>query len=135
VIRPLLPPVFQVLKASADVTSIVGTNPPRIWRHSSAPQRPDGLPLEQPYITWAAINGVPENNLSDPPPTDRVQVQVDCYHQTDKGIELLAQAVRDAMEMRWHMTSVLIDHREAETKLYRIAMQFDCWHDRGCEVP
>lgn len=126
----MLPPVFQTLKASSAVKNIVGQNPPRIWRHGSAP----GLTRDtagnlivpkDPYITWQLISGVPENNLSDPPPVDRQTVQVDCWHQTDAGIEVLADAVRDAIEPVAYMTSVLIDEREPETNLYRLSLQFD----------
>lgn len=121
----MLPPVFTTLKASQMVKDIVGTNPPRVYRHGSAPQD-----TSRPYITWFVVSGVPENNLSDPPPTDRVTVEIDCWHQTDAGIELLAGAVRDAVEPIAHMTAVVVDMREPETQLFRIGMQFDWWLDR-----
>lgn len=127
----MFPQVFQTLKASAAVKNIVGTNPPRIYRHGSAPQRPDGLPFDQPYITWFIVVGTPENTLSELPATDRVTVQVDCWHQTDSGIEALAIAVRDAIEPYAVMTAVPVDTRETESKLYRIALQFDWFVDRG----
>jgi hypothetical protein len=126
----MLPPVFQTLKASAAVKAIVGTNPPRIYRHGSAPQRPDGLPLEQPYITWFLVVGVPENTLSELPATDRATVQVDCWHQTDAGIEALALAARDAIEPYAVMTGIPVDGREPETRLYRMSLQFDWFVNR-----
>lgn len=126
----MLPPIFQTLKSATDVKAIVGTNPPRIYRHGSAPQRPDGLPFDQPYITWFLLSGVPENQLSGTPPVDRMTVQIDCWHQTDAGIEVLATAVRDAVEPFAHMTSMPVNEREVETKLYRIAMEFDWFNDR-----
>lgn len=126
----MFPPVFATLKASQAVKNIVGVNPPRIFRHGSAPQRPDGLPLSDPYVTWFLVVGTPENNLSDLPPVDRMTVQVDCWHQTDSGIETLAEAVRDAIEPVAHMTGIVVNLRETETKLYRIGMQFDHWLDR-----
>jgi Protein of unknown function (DUF3168) len=116
----MFPPVFTTLKASEAVKAIVGTNPPRIYRHGNAPQD-----TAKPYVTWFAVTGTPENNLSDLPPMDRVQIQVDCYHQTDAGIELLAKAVRDAIEPSAHMTGTPVDDREPETKLYRVALVFD----------
>jgi len=121
----MFPPVFQTLKASADVKNIVGSNPPRIYRHGSAPQD-----TSRPYITWSVISDVPENQLSDLPTADRSTVQVDCWHQTDAGIELLAEAVRDAVEPYAHMTGIPIDLRETETKLFRIGLQFDFWVGR-----
>ena len=118
----MLPPVFQVLKDSPAVMAFVGGQPPRIFRAGSAPQD-----VDRPYITWQLVTGVPENNLSDPPPVDRQSVQVDCWHQLDKQIDAMATAVRDAVEPHAHMTSVLLHEREPETRLYRIAMQFDFW--------
>lgn len=116
----MLPPVFQTLKASADVKNIVGTNPPRIYRHGDAPQD-----TTRPYITWQLIFGAPENNLSDPTPCDRATVQVDCWHQTDAGVEALAAAARAAIEPVATITGIPIDLREPETRLYRVALQVD----------
>jgi hypothetical protein len=126
----MLPRVFQLLKASSAVKNIVGTNPPRIYRHGSAPQRPENATPE-PYITWQLIAGVPENNLSDPPPVDRMSVQVDCWHPTDPGIEVLAAAARDALEVAGYMTSMLVDLREQETQLYRMSLQVDFFNGRS----
>ena len=124
----MFPPVFQWLKASQAVKNIVGTNPPRIWRHGSAPQRTDGQPQSEPYLTWFIVTGDPENNLSDPVPVDRYGVQVDCWHQADAGIELLAAAARDAMEAHCVCTGVIANLREPETRLYRMGLTFDVWH-------
>lgn len=120
----MLPPVFATLKASATVKNMVGTNPPRIYRHGEAPQN-----VTDPYITWFATP-TPENTLSETPKVDRVGVQVDCWHRTDAGVEQLAVAARDAIEPHAHMTATVIDHREPETRLYRISMQFDWWLSR-----
>jgi hypothetical protein len=121
----MFPPVFQTLKASQSLRSIVGTNPPRIYRHGSAPQD-----TTRPYVTWSVIGTEPQNNLSDLPPSDRIALQVDCWHQTDAGVEALAEAVRDAIEPRAHMTGLVVDLREPETKLFRVGLQFDFWLDR-----
>lgn len=121
----MLPNIYQILRTSNAVKAIVGTNPSRIYRHESAPQ--DG---SKPYITWFIITGSPENTLSELPNIDQISVQLDCWHQTDSGVESLAVAVRDAMETTSHMTNIVINEREPETKLYRIGMQFDVWLDR-----
>ena len=121
----MFPPVFAALKASAAVKNIVGTNPPRIYRHGSAPQD-----TAKPYLTWFIVTGTPENNLSDLPPVDRVQIQINCWHQTDSGIELLVLAVRDAIEPLAHMVGSPVDLREPETKLYHMALTFDWFVDR-----
>jgi hypothetical protein len=121
----MLPPVFQTLKTSTAVKNIVGQNPPRIYRHGSAPQD-----TTRPYLTWYVVSGIPENHLSGTPPVDRVTVQVDCWHQTDSGIEALAIAVRDVIEPVAHMTNLTVNERETETKLYRLGLQFDWWLGR-----
>lgn len=121
----MFPPVFQTLKASQAVKDIVGTNPPRVYRHGIAPQD-----VTRPYVTWFIVTGAPENTLSELPAVDRVQVQIDCWHQTDQGIELLALAVRDAVEPYAHMTNYPIDQREPETRLFRMALVFDWFVSR-----
>jgi hypothetical protein len=119
----MLPPVFQTLKASTEIKAIVGTNPPRIWK-GTAPQRPQGTP-QQPYITWMLISGVPELNLSDPPPADRQTVQVDCWHTTEAGAEALAELVRDTLEPVAHVTQYESFSQEPETLLHRFSITAD----------
>jgi hypothetical protein len=127
----MLPPVFQALKASQAVKDIVGTNSPRIYRHGKAPDGTPDRPIAEPYITWFMVSGIPENNLSDPPPCDRATVQVDCWYPdrggraADAGIELLARAARDALEQIGVMTAAPIDDYETTTKTYRISLQVD----------
>lgn len=120
----LLPPVFALLKAAPAVTAILGATP-KVYRHGIAPQG-----TVAPYVVWMVISGDPENTLSDPPPVDRLTLQVDCYHTTDGGIEQLATAVRDTLEPHMNLTGIPIDQREPDTGLYRIALQFDAWHSR-----
>lgn len=124
------PPVFQVLKSSTAVKAIIGTNPPRIYRHGAAPQRSPDETI-QAYITWFVVTGTPENHLSGTPPVDRVTIQVDYWHPTDAGVVLLAEAGRDAIEPFAHMTAEPIDDRDPDTKLYRIGQQFDWFNDRA----
>ncbi len=118
----MLPPIYTTLHNNNAVSTIVSN---RIYRHGNAPQD-----TTKPYVTWNLINDDPENNLSDLPPVDRCTIQVDCWHQTDAGIETLAIAVRDAIEPHAHMTGIPIDNREIETKLFRISLQFDWFLDR-----
>lgn len=120
----MLPPIYTWLKASNAVKAIIG-NTPRVYRHGEAPQD-----IAQPYVTWALVAGVPDNELSAVPKSDRYTVQVDCWHQTDAGIESLATAIRNAIEPYAYMTAIPINNRDAETKLYRIALQFDVLQTR-----
>lgn len=119
----MLPPIYAVLKAAAQVASIVQT---RIFRHGNAPQG-----TTRPYVSWVLVAGTPANQLSGTPGHDRCTVQLDCWALTDREVEDLAVAVRAAMEPVAHLTSVIVNEREPETKLYRIALQFDYWLPRA----
>ena len=119
----MLPPIFTWLKVSA-VQAIIG-NPPRAYRHSDAPQD-----TTKPYCTWSIVAGTPDNHIAGIPNSDRYTVQIDCWHQTDAGVESLATAVRDAIEPHAVLTSIPVNLREPETKLYRIALQFDVLQGR-----
>jgi hypothetical protein len=120
----MLPPIFTWLKASNAVKALIG-NTPRAYRHGDAPQD-----TTKPYVTWQLVAGTPDNVLSSTPPSDRYTVQIDCWHQTDAGVESLATAVRDAVEIHAHMTGIPLNLRETETKLYRISLQFDVLQTR-----
>ena len=122
----MLPPIFGLLNAAAPVKALVGTNPVRVYRPGSVPAG-----LTQPYVVWSIISDVPENNLSDLPPIDRVTLQLDCYAPSEAAIVALATAVRNAIEPVAHMTGIPVDLRETEEpRLFRIALQFDYWLKR-----
>ena len=86
--------------------------------------------MTAPYVTWSLVGAAPEQNLSDLPTHDRMQVQVDCYSLDDTEVVTLATAVRDAIEPSAAMTAIVVDQREPETGLYRMALQFDFLPDR-----
>lgn len=119
----MFPPVYSTLQASSAVTAIVGT---RVGRHGEV--NPD---TPRPYITWQVVGALPENQLSAVPDTDFVQVQINCMHTSDAGVETLAEAVRDAIEPYAHVTGIPVDQRDAETRLYWIALQVDWWLNRN----
>ncbi len=119
----LLPPIFQTLRASSAVVAAVDA---RIYRNGAAPQG-----TAKPYLTWALVSALPQNQLSSAPSTDYVIIQVDCWADDDAQCEDLAVLVRDALEPFAHMTGIPVNQREQTgTTLYRIALQFDWWHYR-----
>lgn len=120
----MFPPVYAALLASAPVTALIG-KPARAYRHGDAPQG-----VAAPYVTWFVVDDQPENNLSDPPPADRMPVQVDCWADTDAGVETLAAAVRAALEPHAHMTGLVLNSRDERTRRYRVGLQFDWWLSR-----
>lgn len=113
----MLPPIYNILSADADVAAIVGT---RIYPHGEAPQN-----VNRPYVTWFLVASVPENDLGGAPDIDRSTVQIDCWHQTAIGVVELARAARFAIEPYAHITNIFLNQREPETKLYRFALQLD----------
>jgi hypothetical protein len=118
----MLPPIYSTLRSSSAVVNIVGNS---IYRHGAAPQGQTA-----PYITWSLVFGQPENTLSELPQIDSMQLQVDCWHAKDAGVEELATAVRNALEPYAHMTGSILDEQEPDTKLYRMTLQFDWWLNR-----
>jgi hypothetical protein len=119
----MFPPIFEILTDSGAVTAIVGD---RIYGHNEAPQK-----ATRPYVTWFLVSSVPENLLDEPPDIDRCSVQIDCWHQSGSGVRTLAEAVRGAVEQVSYVTEILFDQREAETNLFRVALQIDYFHQRG----
>ena len=118
----MLPPIYAVLSQDANVANIVGN---RIYPHGEAIQD-----TEKPYIVWQLITGTPQNTLSDRTDIDAMRIQIDCYHQSPVGIEALADVVREAIESYANITSIPLNLREPDTKLYRIALDLDWWYTR-----
>lgn len=113
----MLQNVYQTLRDNATVVSTVGT---RIYRHGSAPQD-----VQKPYITWFVVSGQPEDILNAAPPHDRDVIQIDCWSETDTGVETLAYAVRAALDSKLISNRIVVDNRETDTKLYRMALEAD----------
>lgn len=108
----MLPPVSRTL---LDAATPAGT---RVYRHGEAPQG-----VQAPYVTWSAF-GIAENAF-DGASADIWRVQVDCWADSDGGVEALALAVRTAIEPKAHLQSYDADERNEQTKRYRITMSFD----------
>ncbi len=121
----MLPPIYNLLQADPTVVGMVGN---RVFRHGTAPKG-----VSSPYLTWFQVAGTPENTLSERPAVDRSTVQLDVWvdgPNGDRRAEEIAEAVRDALEPYAHQTSTPIDQRDPETRLWRIALEFDFWLSR-----
>ncbi|MFC0677525.1 DUF3168 domain-containing protein [Lysobacter korlensis] len=112
----MLPTVYATLQASPAVVALVGN---RVFRHGSAPQD-----VARPYVTWAVAGGAPENGF-DGACADAFRVQVDCWSDSDAGVETLAAAVRDAIEPVAHLVAYVADERDFQTQRFRIGFAFD----------
>lgn len=113
----MLPNLYQALRENVTVVSIVDK---RIYRHGSAPQN-----VTKPYITWFMVTGTPVDVINAAPCSDRDTVQIDCWSETDEGIESLAYAVRQALDSKLISNRIVINMRDNDTKLYRIAIEAD----------
>jgi hypothetical protein len=122
----MLPAIFPLLRDSAAVTALIGSSPVRAYRHGVAPQN-----VVAPYVTWSVPGGNAENGL-DGAKADVFRVQVDCWSDSPEStstaaaqVEALASAVRAAIEPAAHLQAYVANEQDAETKRYRISMQFD----------
>lgn len=116
----MLAPVFSLLKADSGVFAKVGT---RIYRHGSAPQN-----VVKPYITWYTVTGMPEVQLSGAPCIDMDSIQIDCWSDSDSEIEVLAYAVRKALDDAKIVNRIVQNNREDDTRLFHIAVEADFIH-------
>lgn len=121
----MLPVIFPFLKASPAVTALIGagtdpiTDPVRVYRHGSAKQD-----VVKPYVTWSVPAGDAQITFEGAD-ADTFRVQVDCWSDDGQEIDVLARAVRDALEPHAHLVAYLADERDPETKRYRISFAFD----------
>lgn len=111
----MLPNVYQTLRLNAALVSLINT---RIYRHGAAPQD-----VVKPYITWFLVSGNPVDNVSSTPCSDFDLVQIDCWSETDTGVESIAYAVRSALDSAGITNRFILNTRENDTKLYRIAVE------------
>ena len=118
----MFPPIYSTLRASSAVVAIVGD---RIGAFGEIHQDES-----RPYVTHQIIAGLPENQLSDVPDTDLMQIQLNCYHATEAGVQTLVESVRDAIEPVAHVTGYPVVQRESATRLYVVAIQVDWWLNR-----
>lgn len=117
----MFPRIYDLLRSNATILSMVGT---KIGRHGSIPQG-----TAAPYITWFVVVDDPHNTLSEPPESDTDKVQIDCWagpsDAADADVARLARAVREALDAAGHHNRVVVDHREPDTKLYRVGIEAD----------
>lgn len=121
-------PVFSLLAAAGPVTSIVGTNPVRVYPAGNIPQSTTSDPnVNVPCVTWQTIGGVPENMLSERPVVDNQRIQIDCWAMTFGGAQTLSDAVQAALELNGYCVSINGHDFDPDTKRYRASFDFSFW--------
>lgn len=131
----MLPSLFNLLRADAAVTAILGTAPMRFYRHGAAPQQP---PVTTPYVTQVMISGVPALQLDGLPPLDTCRIQVSCW-STNGGtgptaVNTLAGVVRDCIEQRWHITDIRDMGQDPDTMRFRVDLDVTIHDMRAAAV-
>lgn len=119
----MMPPLYQWLKADSAVVALVGDG---IYRAGNVSQS-----AAAPYVSWQVISGVPENYADEDPDVDAFRIQVDCWAATADGCAVLARAVRNVLQRRGHMQTVIADELEPETQLYRYGTDWQFWTPRA----
>lgn len=117
----MLPTIRAYIAADATANGLLSG---RVYRHGSAPKG-----VVAPYVTWSVPGGAPENTF-DGPTHDDFRVQVDCWHDSDSGIETVAEAVRNALEGHAHCVGYLANEKDPQTGRYRISFGFDFLESR-----
>lgn len=112
----MFPPIKDTILTS-DVDAIVDG---RIGLHGEISQTE-----QRPYIVCQLVTGNAYDNLTDAPCGDFTTVQIDCYAKDQRTLQNLALAVRDALDAQLIVNRVVVNLRDAETRLYRVGMEAD----------
>ncbi|MEE3636613.1 DUF3168 domain-containing protein [Pseudomonas sp. AL 58] len=117
----MTPPIFQLCSQAVAVTALLGAGADlRLYSFGEAPEG-----VAKPYAVWQLINGEPENYLAGRPDADGVTLQVDVYGTTGASVRQVRDAIRDAIELRAHVTRWGGEGRDPTTKNYRASFDVD----------
>lgn len=107
-------PVVSTLKASKEVTDLLGTTPLKVWE-DIAPHK-----TAYPYAVWSVVNANPENHLDCPANTDHVSFQIVVYGTQQKLASEIRAAIRKALEPHCYITNIHPNHFEriADTNIF-----------------
>ncbi|MDI2594110.1 DUF3168 domain-containing protein [Pseudomonas sp. 681] len=106
-------PINAVCAADPGVVALLGS-PIRLYPFGDAPDK-----VAKPYAVWQTIGGDPENYLAGRPDIDGFTLQVDVYADTGSSARAVAEAVRDAIELKAYIIRWGGDSRDPATKNYR----------------
>lgn len=110
-------PFFEIVSASAAVKAIFGSDPVRIFPFDYAQTKGDKL--TKPYATFRLTGGEPDNNLSDRPKSDTIDLQIDVYGRQVDDTRNAANAIEYAIELDCHIMRIMNEQIDGQTKLYR----------------
>lgn len=114
------PPIFQVATADPGVTTLLGTNPTRLYLFGLAPDNPVGT-----YCVWQIVSGSPDNYLAGRPDVESHALQIDVYAATAAEARAAGQALEYAVELSASVASYNGENRDTETGRYRYSFSVD----------
>lgn len=118
------PPIFEAVNVVAVQALLKAPGGPlRFFLFGMAPQ---GVTL--PYAVWQTVGGSPENYVNQTPDVDSLSGQLDVYASPAQGASAaraVAQAIRDAIEDKCHITAWRGEFIDPDTKNWRSSFDFD----------
>lgn len=119
-------PVVSTLKASKEVTDLLGTNPLKVWEDIAPHKTP------YPYAVWSVVTANPENHLDCPANTDHVSFQIVVYDTQQKRASDIRAAIRKALEPHCYITNIHPNHFEriADTNIFGRGFDANWFLDR-----
>jgi hypothetical protein len=120
----MFPPLFETVVADADVQSIFGTTPTKVYPVEAPPG------VQYPYAVFRTIFGAPENNLGDVPDIDQWVVQVEVYSDSITELRDATESLRDALEPTAHVTAWNGEERDFLTKAFKYSFTVEFWTPR-----
>lgn len=121
----MIPPVFQIIAASAECRTYLGQNPTRLYPFGEAPQG-----VQQTYAVYQMVTSVPANYLGKLPDIDDARIQIDVYAASQSTAKAAATAIRDAIEPHAHMLNASDRGRDSQTRNYGFLLEFEFFTDR-----
>ena len=119
-------PVVPTLKASKEVTDLLGSSPLKVWEDIA----PSGTPY--PYAVWSVVTANPENHLDYPANIDHVSFQIVVYDTQQKRASDIRAAIRKALEPHCYVTNIHPNHFEriADTNIFGRGFDANWFLDR-----
>ena len=115
--------IYTYLAATSGITDLVST---RLFPHFLEQA------CEMPALSFFRVSTVPVNDLGGYADVEQPRIQFDCWGSTDDSSKALAKALLDAMEAATTFNALYLSWTssyEAETKLYREQLDFQCWNE------
>ena len=118
-------PVVPTLKASEEVTDLLGTNPLKVWEDISPNKA-------YPYAVWSVVTANPENHLDCRASIDHLSFQIVVYDTQQKRASEIRAAIRKALEPHCYVTNIHPNHFEriADTNIFGRGFDANWFLDR-----